>query len=303
MKQLDKSCKLCRVVQVFGQPFLYDIRNPIVMVLKGAVCMSNWEERSRRLDIFEDTLRRCEREFSLIQKIAYVREHTEVWERPLEEIFLGVSRYESSCDVKIMKSNVLREVRTLKEIFPSCRVAVLNCAAPRHSGGSVIRGGDGWEESLCRCTTLYPCMNTDYLRQVYYEENCLCENEFYRDVCVYIPDVVCLKNEEGELWKQGERFVVDVISCSMPDICEQLAERNGKSNVEADRQRVQECEEIICRRIEGMIKVGIQQNIDVLVLGVEEKDFLGIPLEVVTEIIKKALQKYTYFLRAMHVVL
>ena len=111
--------------------------------------------------------------------------------------------------------SLLQEVKNLKNVFPTSRIGIVHFGSPIHPGGSVIQGGDGLEEFLCRCTTLYPCLATTFLRQQYYEKNRLCEEDQYRNVGIYIPDVVCFRedSEESRIMKQSDWFLVDVISC------------------------------------------------------------------------------------------
>ena len=39
------------------------------------------------------------------------------------------------------------------------KVCVLNFASATNPGGGVVNGSSAQEECICRCTTLYPCLN------------------------------------------------------------------------------------------------------------------------------------------------
>lgn len=41
------------------------------------------------------------------------------------------------------------------------KVCVLNFASATNPGGGVVNGSSAQEECICRCTTLYPCLNID----------------------------------------------------------------------------------------------------------------------------------------------
>lgn len=43
------------------------------------------------------------------------------------------------------------------------KVCVHNFASATNPGGGVTRGSSAQEECLCRCSTLYPCLNVDLL--------------------------------------------------------------------------------------------------------------------------------------------
>ena len=48
------------------------------------------------------------------------------------------------------------------------KVCVLNFASATNPGGGVVNGSSAQEESICRCTTLYPCLNTEPMWQAFY---------------------------------------------------------------------------------------------------------------------------------------
>lgn len=243
--------------------------------------MNHLKERKRRLETFEDTLLTCERREELIKSIEHSIQYTTLWENPVKDIIVGAGRFEDACEVCVIEGTTLEETKRLCEMFPKLRVGVLNVAFPACVGGSVIRGGKGQEESLCRCTTLYPCLNTDSLRTGFYEKNCMCEGGMYSDRCIYIPDVCGIRVDlEKEDWlAEPKRYFFDVICCAAP----------GRSNTE-----------VMERRIEAVCRVAIQKEIDVLVLGIFGHETVEHNMELMIESYKKALQKYSYFFRAVH---
>jgi hypothetical protein len=81
------------------------------------------------------------------------------------------------------------------------RTCILNMASPLSPGGGFLSGATSQEESLCMRTTLLPSLR----------------DEFYRLPelsCVYAPDVLVFRDEDGEDVKKGERWFVDVVTCA-----------------------------------------------------------------------------------------
>ena len=177
------------------------------------------------------------------------------------------------CEIAMSHGTMLSEIVKWKRENGEYRIGIWNVASPFHVGGSVIRGGEGVEELLCRCTTLYPCMDTEDIRQQFYDVNRLSEDDEYSDSYIYIPDVVCVREGLEENWLEDEKqYTFDVISCTIPEIWK---------------------DDIVESRIEAMLCVAVKHKMDVLVLGVSEVQDEWMRLY------RKALRKYENFLRAV----
>ncbi len=245
--------------------------------------MNYLEQRNKRLEMFEDTLRRCESSQKRMKEIAYSRANTVLWKTPLQDIVLGEQRFQNRCEVLVVTNKLISEVKWLCKECSGERIGVLDMASPIHSGGSVLKGGEGMEESLCRETTLYPCLDTDYLRREFYDKNVLGRDGAHSDVCVYIPAIVGVSTEdtEGNWREEQEEYSFDVICSAIPSVREQ--------------RRMEE-------QMEAVLKVAASKEIDVLVLGIPKRES-GKDTEWMLEICKKALRKYSYFFRAVRFVI
>ena len=75
------------------------------------------------------------------------------------------------------------------------RPVALNFASARHPGGGFLGGARAQEESLCRASALYACINGNRM----YRDHAHTGGGFYTNYAIYSPAVPVLKDDEGEL--------------------------------------------------------------------------------------------------------
>ena len=103
---------------------------------------------------------------------------------------------------------------------PEARIAVHNFASATNPGGGVKHGSRAQEEALCRCSTLYPVLNTDENWRRYYKVNRERGNALYDDACIYTPEIVICKSDiEKPARLPRERWdTVDVVTIAAPNL-------------------------------------------------------------------------------------
>lgn len=142
------------------------------------------------------------------------------------------------------------------------KIAVLNFANSHSIGGAPFSAG-AQEESLCRCSTLLPCLEA--MRKPFYEKHIqkyLTKelDAMGNDDLIYTPDVVVFKTDERthpiypRLMAPEEWYKVDVITCAAPEMNHM-------------RSRPINYEEIITSRIKKILDVAAKENVEVLILG------------------------------------
>lgn len=142
------------------------------------------------------------------------------------------------------------------------KTAVLNFANNHSIGGAPFSAG-AQEESLCRCSTLLPCLEA--MRKPFYQKHIsLYEarkiNAMGNDDLIYTPDVVVFKTDERtdpiypKMMERSEWYKVDVITCAAPEMRRMLS-------VPANY------EEIIISRIKKILDVAAKEKVEVLILG------------------------------------
>ena len=74
------------------------------------------------------------------------------------------------------------------------RVCALNFASARHPGGGFLNGARAQEESLCRASALYACINGNEMYRHHAHPGGL-----YTNYAIYSPAVPVFKDDDGEL--------------------------------------------------------------------------------------------------------
>lgn len=142
------------------------------------------------------------------------------------------------------------------------KTAVLNFANNHAIGGAPYSAG-AQEESLCRCSTLLPCLEA--MREPFYQKHI---NDYTagilnatgNDDLIYTPDVVVFKTDERtnpiypKMMDPNDWYKVDVITCAAPEL-------------QHMRHRPNNYEEMIASRIKKILDVAAKEKAEVLILG------------------------------------
>ena len=121
--------------------------------------------------------------------------------------------------VRVEAGRTFEKAIALHKEFPGKRIAVLNFAASGTPGGGVLHGSYAQEESLCRCSTLYPSLLTGEAARGFYDYHRDYCGWSASDTCIYSPDVVIVRDDSDLLCDRlrPEEFVkADVVTCAAP---------------------------------------------------------------------------------------
>ena len=165
-------------------------------------------------------------------------------------------------------------------------VAVLNFANSRSIGGAPYSAG-AQEESLCRCSTLLPCLEA--LKWDFYDyHKYLFEigkiGYMGNDDIIYTPNVCVFKKEEHtdpiipKIMPREEWFHVNVITCAAPQLMSMCSTPT-------------DYEEQISRRIKRILDVAVNHNAEAIVLGAWGCGAFGNPEHVVARLFMQRLKQ------------
>ena len=122
--------------------------------------------------------------------------------------------------VTVIKRRTLEAAISMQHKHLELRIAVHNFASATNPGGGVKHGSRAQEEALCRCSTLYPVLNTEKNWNNYYSVNRERNDTRYDDACIYTPEIIVCKTDTehpARLPREGWDNV-DVITIAAPNL-------------------------------------------------------------------------------------
>ena len=208
------------------------------------------KDRDLRVQSFKNTRDLYLNDKLLIKAIKYSKKNTKLY----------LEGFESE-NKKIKNGKIIFErlssLDAIKKYKDEENIGLLNFASGTHPGGGVLNGSNAQEESLCRASTLYKCLNdeTGYLYENFYGYHKE-KGNLYSDRIIYSPNIIVFKNDDKEntLMIKDDWYSMNVISSAAPNLRNDIICDNDLYN-------------IILPRIKNILEVAIDNNIDVLVLG------------------------------------
>lgn len=178
------------------------------------------------------------------------------------------------------------------------KVCVLNFASATNPGGGVVNGSSAQEECICRCTTLYPCLNDAAMWTDFYIPHRKTADPIYNNDCIYTPNICVFKSDTDfpELLCPKEWWNVSIITCAAPNLREYPSNAmNPYAGTAAARLTKAELEELLTARIKRIFEIAVVGKNDVLVLGAFGCGAFRNPSELVARVFNRVMQDYLYY--------
>jgi uncharacterized protein (TIGR02452 family) len=175
------------------------------------------------------------------------------------------------------------------------KVCVLNFASATNPGGGVVNGSSAQEECLCRCTTLYPCLNNDALWEAFYAPHRKTANPLYNNDCIYTPGVRVFKSDTNfpEPLVQKDWWNVNVLTCAAPNLRERPSNAmNPHAGDKAAKITSAELEKLLMARIRRIFEIAVANGNEVLILGAFGCGAFKNPPEIVAKVFNAVMQDY-----------
>ena len=182
---------------------------------------------------------------------------------------LIVKKEAAKSEIFVTRHTTFNAARELHKAYPDKKIAVLNFASATNPGGGVTHGSSAQEESLCRCSTLYPTLTQSAMWKQYYFVNRTDKNVLHTDACIYSPNVIIFKDDSyiPKMLPTKEWVSVDVISCAAPNLRNIVSNVYNPESGEAVHISPNELHLLHKRRAKHILTIAAANKVDMLVLG------------------------------------
>ena len=237
--------------------------------------------------VFEDTMDMCRDNGVLAQSIKdSIKAQRVISESdPVGEPKL---RYEDAAKVKVTRRRSFEAAR-----FYQGRTAVHNFASWRNPGGGVVKGSSAQEESLCRISTLYPCLPDRSAMKEFYYPHRAADRQFYNDDCIYTPGVIVFKSdsENPKIQPEERWFKVYIITCAAPNL---RSEEGGRLWI--SDSNLMDLHE---KRLSRILDIAAADGVENIILGAFGCGAFRNDPRIVAEASAKVIRSYLYNFRTI----
>lgn len=218
------------------------------------------DRRSYLISVFDDTLERINNDVTLLlsqkqsiasQKLVLDSDATST---PLPQ-------YTEEAKVLVTRNRSFEAAAYYK----GQRVCVLNFASATNPGGGVVHGSSAQEECLCRCSTLYNCLNTRTMWDGFYTPHRKSGDPLHNNDIIFTPGVQVIKDDDYNVLPQP--FAVDVITCAAPNLRTNPSNPYNPGDGDASSIPPQELFHLHIARARRILDVAALNNAEVVILG------------------------------------
>ena len=223
--------------------------------------------RTKNAEIFRDTERRYMTDQALVQA---VRQSTEAQVFIAENAAVAVPAPSKTEKAKVIVSGKRSLEAAESHAKQGMKVCVLNFATATNPSGGVVNGSSAQEECICRCTTLYPCLNTDQMWNAFYKPHRKAANPLYNNDCIYTPNVCVFKSDTNfpEPLPKEEWWSINILTCAAPNLRERPSNMmNPHAGNTAAKITPSELEKLLTARIRRIFEIAVAKENEVLILG------------------------------------
>ena len=246
--------------------------------------------RENNIRVFEDTLYRINQDDSLKEN-TFISIKGQKLIKENDVVSYNAKKYNAPCKIYVTTNRTMEAAAD----YYGNKIAVLNFASATTPGGGVRKGSSAQEESICRCTTLYPCLNTEPMWQAFYSPHRKSGNPLYNDDCIYTPDVYVFKSDTNfpELLPCDDWWSVNILTCAAPNLRDRPSNAmNPFAGNTAAKITPAELKQLLNSRIRRIFELAVANGNEVLILGAFGCGAFRNPPKIVAEVFYDVMQEY-----------
>lgn len=223
-------------------------------------------KREENIKIFQDTERLCKTNSRLKAAIRHSVESQRLILESDAILEFDKRKYDEPAKVFVSKKRSCEAASAYK----GKNVCVHNFASASNPGGGVTRGANTQEECLCRCSSLYFCLNTPEMWNGFYKPHRAAKNPIHNDDIIYTPDVIVFKIDTAypQLMDERDWYQTNVITCAAPNLRERPSNlfNTGDENI-AIKILDEELQMIHEKRLRRILDLAATNGNEVVILG------------------------------------
>ena len=183
--------------------------------------------------------------------------------------------------ISVVRRKTLDAAIAMQKRYLEMKIAVHNFASATNPGGGVRHGSRAQEEALCRCSTLYPVLNTEDNWKKFYTVNRERGDSLHDDACIYSPEIIICKSDTDKPARlpRDKWDLVDVITIAAPNL----------RNLTIDDEKLFELQE---SRLRHMFTVVAHHGAEIFITGAFGCGAFQNNPEIVAEAYKKILPEF-----------
>lgn len=247
--------------------------------------------REENVAVFQDTERLCRNNLKL--KASIIKSTTKQKLLLEEDIIPPINKNIYTEQAHLVVSKRRSYEAALQ--YRGQKVCVHNFASASNPGGGVVRGAGAQEECLCRCSSLYFCLNTQEMWDGFYIPHRYSRNPIHNDDIIYTPGVTVFKTDTAnpELMPERDWYEVNVITCAAPNLRPRPSNAyNSGDGTVASKITDRELLALHEKRLRRILGVAVMEENEVVILGAFGCGaFLNNP-EVVAQAAKNVIPEY-----------
>ena len=222
--------------------------------------------REENVRVFRDTETQCKENKELANAVKTSTANQKLYLSSDLVVSTEKSKYEEKAKVIVSKKRSYEAASA----YAGQAVCVHNFASATTPGGGVVKGSNAQEECLCRCSTLYFCLNVPEMWSGFYTPHRMEQNPIHNDDCIYTPEVVVMKTdtENPIMLSQNKWYKVNVITCAAPNLREKpsnkMNQSDGRKAVKISDKELLEIHE---KRLTRILDIALAEGNKVIILG------------------------------------